>query len=90
MCIRDRYIPKKIHHLDALLQDMSHGEFALDQLHVSDRYQAIQSTLETTTQHIQQLQLENVGEVLQKLVDDIDALMKDLEVEKQSYEVRCV
>ena len=56
-------------------------------LHVSDRYQAIQSTLETTTQHIQQLQLENVGEVLQKLVDDIDALMKDLEVEKQSYEV---
>ena len=82
-----QYIPKKIHHLDALLQDMSHGEFALDQLHVSDRYQAIQSTLETTTQHIQQLQLENVGEVLQKLVDDIDALMKDLEVEKQSYEV---
>ena len=55
-----QYIPKKIHHLDALLQDMSHGEFALDQLHVSDRYQAIQSTLETTTQHIQQLQLENV------------------------------
>ena len=93
-----QYIPKKIHHLDALLQDMSHGEFALDQLQVhgefaldqlqvSERYQAIQSTLETTTQHIQQLQLENVGEVLQKLVDDIDALMKDLEVEKQSYEV---
>ena len=82
-----QYIPKKIHHLDALLQDMSHGEFALDQLQVSERYQAIQSTLETTTQHIQQLRLENVGEVLQKLVDDIDALMKDLEVEKQSYEV---
>lgn len=65
---------------------MSNGEFALEKLNVSARYQAIQSTLETTTQHIQQLQLENVGEVLQKLVDDIDAIIKDLEVEKQSYD----
>ena len=24
-----QYIPKKIHHLDALLQDMSHGEFCI-------------------------------------------------------------
>ena len=81
-----QYIPKKIHYLDNLIKDMSNGEFALEKLNVSARYQAIQSTLETTTQHIQQLQLENVGEVLQKLVDDIDAIIKDLEVEKQSYD----
>lgn len=44
-----QYIPKKIHYLDNLIKDMSNGEFALEKLNVSARYQAIQSTLETTT-----------------------------------------
>ena len=61
-----QYIPKKIHYLDNLIKDMSNGEFALEKLNVSARYQAIQSTIETTTQHIQQLQLEN-GKIEMKI-----------------------
>lgn len=80
-----QYIPKKCQLLDALIQEMSNGDFSLEQLNVSSRYQNIKDVLQETTQHIQHLQLEDVADTLKTLVDDIDALIKDLEVEKQSY-----
>ena len=80
-----QYIPKKCQLLDTLIQEMSNGDFSLEQLNVSSRYQNIKDVLQETTQHIQHLQLENVADTLKTLVDDIDALIKDLEVEKQSY-----
>ncbi len=80
-----QYIPKKCQLLDTLIQEMSNGDFSLEQLNVSSRYQNIKDVLQETTQHIQHLQLEDVADTLKTLVDDIDALIKDLEVEKQSY-----
>lgn len=81
-----QYIPKKIHVLDHLIKDMSNGEFSLEQLQVTTRYQAIESTLKESTKHIQQLELDQMSQTLQTLVDDIDHFIHDLETERQSYD----
>lgn len=80
-----QYIPKKIKYIQNLIDVMEKDSFSLEQLDVSHRITVIQSTLDESIKHIKNLELENMGEVLQSLVDGIDALIHDLEIERQSY-----
>lgn len=81
-----QYIPKKITYIEELIELMSEEEFSLVQLDVFNRLNMIKTTLEESTLHIKELELENIAEVLQNLADAIDALIKDLETEKQSFD----
>lgn len=80
-----QYIPKKIKHIETLLEEMSQDDFSLNQLDVQERFDVIKNTIEESIVHIKKLELDNMGEVLQSLVDSIDALIHDLEIEKQSF-----
>lgn len=80
-----QYIPKKINHVETLLEEMSQDDFSLNQLDVQGRFDVIKNTIEESIVHIKRLELEDMGEVLQNLVDSIDSLIHDLETEKQSF-----
>jgi septation ring formation regulator len=80
-----QYIPKKMNHIETLLEEMSQDDFSLNQLDVQGRFEVIKNTLEESIVHIKRLELEDMGAVLQNLVDSIDALIHDLETEKQSF-----
>ncbi|MEG0366845.1 MAG: septation ring formation regulator EzrA [Coprobacillus sp.] len=81
-----QYIPKKIEHILILTESMTDETFSLNQLNTEQRMSVIQSSLAEATSHIKKLDLENMGEVLQNLVDAIDALIQDLENEKKSFD----
>jgi len=81
-----QYIPKKIQHVDELLNVMTSDYYSLDQLQVEERYQDIQDKMETASSQIKKIELDGVAEELQMLVDLIDSLIQDLEKEKNSYE----
>ena len=81
-----QYIPKKINHIEGLIEVMSAEEFSLHRLDVDNRLNMIQTSLEESVLHIQKLELDNMGEVLQNLADAIEALIHDLEAEKQSFD----
>lgn len=81
-----QYMPKKVAHIQGLIQIMTEEEFSLNQLDAYNRLNIIQSTLEESIDHIKKLELDNIGEVLQNLSDAIDSLIQDLEAEKHSFE----
>ncbi len=81
-----QYIPKKIDALNAMIEEMTNNNFALNQLDTYQRLDVIKNTLEESKNHIQQLELDGVGEVLQSLVEGIDSLSEDLENEQKAYE----
>lgn len=81
-----QYIPKKLEYIHSLVESMNNDTFSLNQLDVDNRLKIIENTLEKSSQSIKQLEFSHVGEALQKLVDAIDLLDKDLETEKQAYE----
>lgn len=81
-----QYMPKKVVHIQGLIQIMTEEEFSLNQLDAYNRLNMIQSTLEESIDHIKKLELDNIGEVLQNLSDAIDSLIQDLEAEKHSFE----
>ena len=81
-----QYMPKKVAHIQGLIQIMTEEEFSLNQLDAYNRLNMIQSTLEESIDHIKKLELDNIGEVLQNLSDAIDSLIQDLEAEKHSFE----
>ena len=74
-----------MNHIETLLEEMSQDDFSLNQLDVQGRFEVIKNTLEESIIHIKRLELEDMGAVLQNLVDSIDALIHDLETEKQSF-----
>ena len=80
-----QYIPKKINHIDTLIEEMSKESFSLNQLEVDSRYDSIKKTLEECVVHIKHLELDDMGTILQGEADAIDRLIHDLEVEQQAY-----
>ena len=81
-----QYMPKKVAHIQGLIQIMTEEKFSLNQLDAYNRLNMIQTTLEESIGHIKKLELDNIGEVLQKLSDAIDSLIQDLEGEKRSFD----
>ncbi|MCD7839267.1 MAG: hypothetical protein LUG46_01420, partial [Erysipelotrichaceae bacterium] len=81
-----QYIPKKIETIDAMMDEMTQNNFALNQLDANQRLDVIKNTLDESQTHIKQLRLDGVGEVLQSLVESIDALIDDLDNEQKAYE----
>ena len=81
-----QYMPKKVAHIQGLIQIMTEEKFSLNQLDAYNRLNMIQSTLEESIDHIKKLELDNIGEVLQNLSDAIDSLIQDLEGEKRSFD----
>ena len=81
-----QYMPKKVAHIQGLIQIMTEEKFYLNQLDAYNRLNMIQTTLEESIGHIKKLELDNIGEVLQNLSDAIDSLIQDLEGEKRSFD----
>lgn len=81
-----QYIPKKIQHIQELINTMTHEKFALNQLDVEERKNNIEATLDECVVHIKKLELDDMADVLQQLVDDIDCLISDLDNERQSFD----
>lgn len=81
-----QYIPNKIEHIQAMMDNMPSEHFSLEELNAYDRLDELKDILQDCIQKIKDLLLEGVGETLQELVDSIDLLIKDLEVENQAYE----
>jgi len=81
-----QYIPKKITSIETMMKEMPEEHFSLDELNVYQRLSAIQATLQECIEHIQALELENMGEVLQNLADSIESLIKDLDTERKAYD----
>lgn len=81
-----QYMPKKVAHIQGLIQIMTEEKFSLNQLDAYNRLNMIQTTLEESIGHIKKLELDNIGEVLQNLSDAIDSLIQDLEGEKRSFD----
>lgn len=81
-----QYLPKKIEHINELIELMSTEEFSLHQLDAEKRITAIKNNLRKSSLDIKELKLDNVEENLQQLAEDIEKLETDLLQEKQSYD----
>lgn len=81
-----QYVPKKIEHIQALLDIMPQEHYSLNQLHVEERFSHIKDMLSSSTERIKNLDLDDIASELEVLVKEIEALSSDLEKEKEAYD----
>lgn len=81
-----QFIPKKIDQIQLLIHSMPAENFSLEQLNVESRYQNIKTNLSDITNKIKSLQFDGIANELEEHVHDIDALILDLENEKNAFE----
>lgn len=81
-----QYVPKKVEKIQSLIDVMPDDRYSLDQLHVYERFENIKNQLDNIITSIKQIQLEGVSDELEKLVNEIDLLIHDLENERNAFE----
>lgn len=82
-----QYFPKRIEELKRMIANMKEHDFALERLNTSIRMNKIEQDLENVTADIKSLKLENVGQTIEVMTEDMNELNKDFEKEEAAYEV---
>ena len=82
-----QYIPKKINQIQGLIDSMPENQYAMHKLAIYDRFEGIENDLEKQTKNIKSLQLENMSADLEKISNNIDGLIEDIQNEKKSLDL---
>lgn len=80
-----KYIPKRLEELTRVINTMKERDFSIERLNTTVRFNKISSDLENTVKLIKELQLENVGSLIEVMTEDINLLAADFEKEEVAY-----
>ena len=80
-----KYIPKRLEEINQKIRDMQERNFSVEKLDTTVRYNIIHTDLEKTIKAIKNLELENVGDAIETMTDDINSLNTDFEKEENAY-----
>lgn len=82
--LASNYIPSEIEKIQNRIIDMKSRNFSLVRIDASSRVTAMQEALENAYDHIQALDISNVGEALNEITGEINALNDEFETEEQA------
>lgn len=80
-----QYLPKRLNELKTIMDEMMQKDFAVERMQAPLRIDKIESDLNETTQAIKELNLENVGQNIEVMTEDINLLYADFEKEQNAY-----
>lgn len=84
--VAKQYIPKKINQIQGLIDSMPENQYAMDQLNINNRFSAIKNDLEVVSKNIKELNVENISKDIEELSNNIDTIIDDIQVEKNSLD----
>lgn len=80
-----KYIPERINELNETIKEMKENDFALERMNTSVRFNKINSDLESAIRNIKDLQLENVGQTIEVVTQEIKQLSSDFDNEQAAF-----
>ena len=80
-----QYLPKRLNELKSIMQDMQEKDFAVERMNSTIRISKIDNDLHETEKNIKNLKLENVGQNIEVMTDELNLLYSDFEKEKNAY-----
>lgn len=80
-----KYIPKRIREIDSIIEEMTESDYSIERLNTTIRYNKIVSDLNTAIENIKALNLENVGQTLEVITEEINDLASDFDKEKAAF-----
>lgn len=80
-----QYLPKRLNELKTIMDEMMQKDFAVERMKASLRIDKIESDLNETAQAIKDLNLENVGQNIEVMTEDMNLLYADFEKEQNAY-----
>ena len=80
-----QYLPKRLNELKSIMQDMQEKDFAVERMNATIRLSKIDNDLHETEKNIKNLKLENVGQNIEVMTDELNLLYSDFEKEKNAY-----
>lgn len=80
-----KYIPKRIREIDNIIEEMTESDYSIERLNTTIRYNKIVSDLDTAIENIKALDLENVGQTLEVITEEINELANDFDREKAAF-----
>lgn len=80
-----QYLPKRLNELKTIMDEMMQKDFAVERMKASLRIGKIESDLNETAQAIKDLNLENVGQNIEVMTEDMNLLYADFEKEQNAY-----
>jgi len=78
------YIPTEIEKIQGRISDLKSRDFSLSRIDAENRVTKMQDSLESAYEHIQALDIANVGEALNGITSEINALNDEFEIEEQA------
>lgn len=81
-----QYIPKRMEELNQTIENMKERQFAMERMNTTTRFHKITHDLDETVKNIKLLQLENVGQQIEVMTDEINQLSADFEKEETAYQ----
>lgn len=80
-----QYLPNRIKEIKSTMKTMKEKEFAVERLDATLRMSKIESDLNDTCRDIKQLKLENVGQNIEVITEEINLLNNDFEKEEAAF-----
>lgn len=80
-----QYLPKRLNELKTIMDEMMQKDFAVERMKATLRIDKIESDLNETAQAIKDLNLENVGQNIEVMTEDMNLLYADFEKEQNAY-----
>lgn len=80
-----QYLPKRLDELKEIMDTMIESDFAVERMKASIRIDKIENDLNETAKAIKNLDLENVGQNIEVMTEEINLLYADFEKEQHAY-----
>ena len=80
-----QYLPKRLNELKTIMDEMMQKDFAVERMKATLRIDKIENDLNETAQAIKDLNLENVGQNIEVMTEDMNLLYADFEKEQNAY-----
>lgn len=80
-----QYLPKRLNELKTIMDEMMQKDFAVERMKATLRIDKIENDLNETAQSIKDLNLENVGQNIEVMTEDMNLLYADFEKEQNAY-----
>lgn len=80
-----QYLPKRLDELKEIMNTMLENDFAVERMKASMRIDKIENDLNETAKAIKNLDLENVGQNIEVMTEEINLLYADFEKEQHAY-----
>lgn len=80
-----QYLPHRIKEMKDMMDSMKEKDFSIERLDATLRMNKIESDLNKTCQNIKNLKLDDVGQTIEIMTEDLNLLNQDLEKEESAF-----